>query len=87
MDLVKAGCSNIVRHIANAKKFGVPVVVAINRFATDTDKELEVRRMTLPLPWSDWPCGSPPKKSSAPDLALTLPDAGGARGVRGCGRL
>lgn len=44
VELVKAGCSNILRHIENAKKFGVPVVVAINRFATDTDNELEAVR-------------------------------------------
>lgn len=48
VELVKAGCSNILRHIANAKKFGVPVVVAINRFATDTENELEVRRWGHP---------------------------------------
>jgi formate--tetrahydrofolate ligase len=39
---VKAGCSNLGRHIANVKQFGVPVVVAINHFATDTDEEIEV---------------------------------------------
>ena len=32
------------KHISNAKKFGVPVVVAINRFVTDTDAEVEVVR-------------------------------------------
>uniref|UniRef100_A0A061RJS7 Formate--tetrahydrofolate ligase n=1 Tax=Tetraselmis sp. GSL018 TaxID=582737 RepID=A0A061RJS7_9CHLO len=41
VELVKAGCSNVVRHIENAKKFGVPVVVAINQFATDTEAELQ----------------------------------------------
>ncbi|KAL4452211.1 hypothetical protein ABPG75_007873 [Micractinium tetrahymenae] len=44
LELVRAGCCNLARHIANAKKFGVPVVVAVNRFATDTDAELEVVR-------------------------------------------
>ena len=34
------GCSNLVRHIENVKSFGVPVVVAINRFVTDTDAEI-----------------------------------------------
>lgn len=29
-------------HIANALKFGIPVVVAINKFATDTDKEIKI---------------------------------------------
>ncbi|KAL4441199.1 hypothetical protein ABPG77_011436 [Micractinium sp. CCAP 211/92] len=44
LELVRAGCCNLARHIQNAQKFGVPVVVAINRFATDTDAELEVVR-------------------------------------------
>ena len=34
--LVTAGCGNLVKHIENAKKFGVEVVVAINQFKTDT---------------------------------------------------
>ncbi|MFA1628047.1 formate--tetrahydrofolate ligase [Rhizobium mongolense] len=37
--LVK-GCSNLGRHLANVRKFGVPVVVAINHFVSDTDKEI-----------------------------------------------
>ena len=38
---VQNGCSNLVRHIENLKLFGVPVVVAINHFVTDTDAEVE----------------------------------------------
>ncbi len=38
---VKAGCSNLGRHIENMKSFGVPVVVAVNHFVTDTDAEVE----------------------------------------------
>ncbi len=34
------GCDNLVRHIENVKSFGVPVVVGINRFITDTDAEI-----------------------------------------------
>ena len=37
---VEAGCSNLGRHIENLKSFGVPVVVAINHFVTDTDAEV-----------------------------------------------
>ena len=40
IDAVKKGCANLGRHIANTKGFGVPVVVAINHFATDTDAEI-----------------------------------------------
>ena len=38
---VQNGCSNLGRHIKNLKMFGVPVVVAINHFVTDTDAEVE----------------------------------------------
>lgn len=44
LELTKAGCCNLQRHIENAHKYNVPVVVAINRFITDTDGELEVVR-------------------------------------------
>ena len=37
---VKDGCSNLGRHIENIKGFGVPAVVAINHFVTDTDAEI-----------------------------------------------
>ena len=38
---VEAGCPNLGRHIENLKSFGVPVVVAINHFVTDTDAEVQ----------------------------------------------
>ena len=38
---VKEGCSNLGRHIENLKLFGVPVIVAINHFVTDTDAEVK----------------------------------------------
>jgi formate--tetrahydrofolate ligase len=41
---VKAGCPNLGRHIENLKSFGVPVVVAINHFVTDTDAEVQAVR-------------------------------------------
>ena len=37
---VQKGCPNLGRHIANVKSFGVPVVVAINHFHSDTDAEI-----------------------------------------------
>jgi formyltetrahydrofolate synthetase len=40
VQLLTAGCCNLQRHIGNMASYGVPVVVAINRFATDTDAEL-----------------------------------------------
>ncbi len=41
VDAVNAGCANLGRHISNLKSFGVPVVVAINHFVTDTDAEVD----------------------------------------------
>jgi formate--tetrahydrofolate ligase len=41
VDAVKAGCPNLGRHIENLKSFGVPVVVAINHFVTDTEAEVQ----------------------------------------------
>jgi formate--tetrahydrofolate ligase len=38
---VKAGCPNLGRHIENMKKFGVPAVVGINHFVTDTEAEVQ----------------------------------------------
>ena len=37
---LERGCANLVKQIENARKFGVPVVVAINHFPTDTDAEM-----------------------------------------------
>jgi formate--tetrahydrofolate ligase len=39
---VKAGLANLGRHVANVRKFGVPVVVAINYFGGDNEAELEL---------------------------------------------
>ncbi|HEX5626162.1 MAG TPA: formate--tetrahydrofolate ligase, partial [Saprospiraceae bacterium] len=39
---VEKGCANLEKHLENAKQFGIPAVVAINRFSSDTDAELEV---------------------------------------------
>ena len=41
VDAVIEGCPNLGRHIENVKSFGVPVVVAINHFVTDTDAEVK----------------------------------------------
>ncbi len=42
VDAVRAGCANMARHIDNLKRFGVPVVVAINQFVSDTAEEMQV---------------------------------------------
>jgi len=41
VEAVKKGCANLGRHIENVKQFGVPAVVAINHFHSDTDAEIQ----------------------------------------------
>ncbi|ODN98195.1 hypothetical protein I350_07841 [Cryptococcus amylolentus CBS 6273] len=40
LELLEKGCANLGKHIENAKKFGLKVVVAINKFSNDTDAEM-----------------------------------------------
>ena len=42
LDALKHGMSNLERHIENIKKFGLQVIVAINHFISDTDKEIKI---------------------------------------------
>jgi len=42
LELLEKGLPNLVQHIENGRKFGVPVVVAVNRFKDDTDAEIEM---------------------------------------------
>ena len=44
LTLLAAGCTNLRAHIKNAVSYGIPVVVAVNRFHTDTDAEVELVR-------------------------------------------
>jgi formyltetrahydrofolate synthetase len=44
LDLLRAGLGNLQAHIKNAKRFGIPVVVAVNSFATDTPTEVDLVR-------------------------------------------
>jgi len=39
---IEEGLCNLAKHIENVKSFGIPVVVAVNRFNYDTDKEIEL---------------------------------------------
>lgn len=41
VEAVKKGCPNLGRHIENVHQFGVPVVVAVNHFHSDTDAEIK----------------------------------------------
>ena len=47
IEAVGQGVSNIERHVLNTQQFGVPVIVAMNRFITDTDAEVEAVKQAL----------------------------------------
>jgi methylenetetrahydrofolate dehydrogenase (NADP+) / methenyltetrahydrofolate cyclohydrolase / formyltetrahydrofolate synthetase len=44
VEILRAGCVNLRKQVANAKAYGIPVVVAINKMSTDTDAEIAVVR-------------------------------------------
>jgi methylenetetrahydrofolate dehydrogenase (NADP+) / methenyltetrahydrofolate cyclohydrolase / formyltetrahydrofolate synthetase len=44
VEILQKGCVNLRKHISNAKQFGVPVVVAINKMEADTTAEIEIIR-------------------------------------------
>ncbi|KAK7203277.1 C1-THFS protein [Myxozyma melibiosi] len=44
VELLRKGCANLGKHIANAKQYGLPVVVAINKMETDTEAEIQCIR-------------------------------------------
>ena len=84
VDAVKKGCANLERHLKNLKKFGVPAIVAINRFITDTDKEVNAVKNTakkfgaLAIRCNHWADGS----KGTIDLAkhvVKLADSGRAK--------
>ncbi|KAG9308151.1 formate-tetrahydrofolate ligase [Chiua virens] len=48
LSTLQKGCENLARHIQNAGKFGLEVIIAINRFSSDSDAELQlIRREAL----------------------------------------
>ncbi len=71
---VKEGLSNLGRHLENVAKFGVPTVVAINHFISDTDEEMQVivdfckERGVQAIPCRHWAQGS----AGASDLAKAV---------------
>lgn len=44
LDALRAGCANLRKHIQNVQQYGLPLVVAINRFPADTSEEIDVVR-------------------------------------------
>ena len=81
---VQNGCSNLGRHIKNLKLFGVPVIVAINHFVTDTDAELEAIKVYAGSQGSEailcqhWAKGSEGTKNLA-NRVVEIVEEGGAQ--------
>jgi formate--tetrahydrofolate ligase len=76
-EAVRRGGVNLARHIENVRQFGVPVMVAINKFGTDTDAELDVIReiaiaqgseAVLCTHWSDGGAGAEALAHKVADL-------------------
>ena len=65
---LKRGLANLDRHVENVRKFGVPAVVAINHFATDTEAEHELIRDTAATSsaWRRSSASTGPKARPAP---------------------
>lgn len=78
LDYLRKGCANLEAHIAIARQFGIPVVVAVNRFTTDTDAEIELVRQVAKnagaldaVPSEHWAKGG----AGARDLAEAVVEA------------
>jgi len=84
VDALKKGCANLGRHLSNVKKFGVPAVVAINRFVKDTEAELKAIQEFAKSQGVDavicehWGKGSEGTEELA-NKVVGLIDAGGAK--------
>jgi formate--tetrahydrofolate ligase len=81
---VQAGGVNLARHIENIRQFGVPALVAINHFSSDSDAEVEAVRQiaaahgveaVLCTHWADGGAGA----EALADKVAALADAGGAQ--------
>jgi formate--tetrahydrofolate ligase len=81
IDAVRRGAVNLIRHIENIRQFGVPVIVAINHFGTDTAAEIAViedtaathgTRAILCRHWADGGAGA----VDLADAVATLVDGG-----------
>ena len=73
---VRAGTANLVRHVENMAKFGLPVVVALNQFTGDTLAEYEAIRAALPgievIVCSHWADGAGGAEALARAVAARL---------------
>ena len=81
---MREGCANLARHIRNVRAFGIPVVVAVNRFTADTDEEFAAIEEAVAaegsraVPCSHWSEGGAGATALAEEVAA-LADGGTAR--------
>ena len=77
LDALKKGLPNLDRHIENIKKFGLEIIVAVNHFVTDTDKEVKIIKdhcsklgvkMSLCTHWADGGNGTKDLANSVVEL-------------------
>jgi len=83
-DAVARGVENLEKHVENVRKFGVPPVVAINKFATDTEAEIAAiadacRRMDVPFAVADVHAQGGKGALELADAVLDVVAHGGAR--------
>ncbi|NPV57260.1 MAG: formate--tetrahydrofolate ligase [Anaerolineae bacterium] len=78
LDLLRSGLGNMIHHIKTARKFGIPVVVAVNSFSSDTPAELEmVRKAAVEEGIKPVPADTPPDPAVL--AAVKAAEAEGAR--------
>jgi formate--tetrahydrofolate ligase len=81
---VRRGIANLARHVENLGKFGLPVVVALNRFTSDTDAEFDAVREAMAalgtevVPCTHWADGAAGTEALARAVTALL-DGGAAR--------
>ena len=84
VEAVERGCVNLGRHIENVRKFGVPAVVAINRFETDSDDEVAAiqayakTQAAEAIPCTHWADGSAGAQTLAHHV-VSMVEEGNAR--------
>lgn len=82
LDAVQSGIENLARHVENLRGFGVPVVVAINRFVSDTDAEVDIVRQACAelgvraVPCTHWADGSAGTEDLANEVVEILEQDG-----------
>lgn len=54
LDAITKGFCNLQKHIENMKKYGLPIVVCLNKFATDTDDEIKLVKTKCEEVWADF---------------------------------